>query len=397
MWAQAMKCLDDETTVMTMSVRQYHSRWYDTQALRALEASRKRGARVQRIAHLKSTLLDDRGAARPHGDDFSDPQMATVQHQDTQATSAAESPDRQLESGSPLDGPEPAPSCSRETVSPEVDRPALGAKMYEDSGGGTSARSDRHVLPRSSAAGQGVPSRQPLQQQWWLRLRSWANFGNRLAYVCCAFFIAAFVLDMSLITLVYPLSLFCYALLVQHQPRAFWQAMLMYTEAVLVAQYAFEVLAHCLCLVHPSGGQGGPTGCYGFLSDASSLQNLELIGLHMIAKRSMPLFGVYLSILIYHYNHWSLETHITAPSGRARSQAAHGVRRYSPPGHVEVTNGSTDRDADAVSSPVSVQEEEDEAEGPRRLLQFYGWMQASEAYLVEKLLTAGYWTVHLGR
>lgn len=47
---------------------------------------------------------------------------------------------------------------------------------------------------------------------------------------------AAFLADCSLLALVLPLSLFCYALVSPRPSRLYWRAMLIFTELLVVAQ-----------------------------------------------------------------------------------------------------------------------------------------------------------------
>lgn len=66
------------------------------------------------------------------------------------------------------------------------------------------------------------------------------------------------------------------------------QATLVYTEAILVAQYVFQLPVRLHC---------------GFLSPKMR-DNIELLGLHSSRLRVIPIFCVYLITLMHNYNVW---------------------------------------------------------------------------------------------
>lgn len=68
---------------------------------------------------------------------------------------------------------------------------------------------------------------------------------SNIDVVCYFFFLLAYIWDFSLLMLVYPASLFLYALLVNPGPsQHFWLAMLIYTEVNILVQYMNQVLVH---------------------------------------------------------------------------------------------------------------------------------------------------------
>lgn len=71
---------------------------------------------------------------------------------------------------------------------------------------------------------------------------------------------AAFLADCSLLALVLPLSLFCYALVSPRPSRLYWRAMLIYTELLVVAQVGLSIVG-----VLGGGGTGrrSPWRCVG--------------------------------------------------------------------------------------------------------------------------------------
>lgn len=167
--------------VAALAVRAFHRRYHDEEAARALDASRQRRQRLRRIAHLNAMLAREQGA-----------------------------------------GPVTAvPVLPQQPAGGEAGAAAAGGS------GGNTSRSPLHP-PFDLAP--------PRAAHWWLRLRSWFAFGNRLAYACCVVLVATFVTDMSALTALYPAALFGCALLAQQPPRLLWEALLVYTEALVVLQ-----------------------------------------------------------------------------------------------------------------------------------------------------------------
>jgi hypothetical protein len=96
---------------------------------------------------------------------------------------------------------------------------------------------------------------------WARRARAWAarrlGAANRhesaLAYTL---FAVAYLSDFSLLTAVFPVAAFVYALVAPRPARAFWQAALVYSEALIIASYAYQVPARLGCrLVSPETAQ----------------------------------------------------------------------------------------------------------------------------------------------
>ena len=67
---------------------------------------------------------------------------------------------------------------------------------------------------------------------------------SALAYTL---FVFAYLSDLSLLTLVLPVSAFVYALVAVRPARGYWHVVLVYCEAIIVASYAFEVPARLNC------------------------------------------------------------------------------------------------------------------------------------------------------
>ena len=77
------------------------------------------------------------------------------------------------------------------------------------------------LKPRSEANKGGG-----LNWRGWLGSLNWRRDDHE-SVVCYALFFAVFVADFSLLSLAFPLSLLCYALLAQPPSRRFWQVPLM--------------------------------------------------------------------------------------------------------------------------------------------------------------------------
>jgi hypothetical protein len=67
---------------------------------------------------------------------------------------------------------------------------------------------------------------------------------SALAYTL---FVFAYLSDLSLLTLVLPLSAFLYALVAVRPARAYWHGVLIYCEAIIVSSYAFQVPSRLDC------------------------------------------------------------------------------------------------------------------------------------------------------
>ena len=105
--------------------------------------------------------------------------------------------------------------------------------------------------------------------------------------VCYALLILAFVVDLSLLTLPFPLVVLGYAMVTKRTPReVFFQRLLLYCQLLILAQYAFAVpvSAHC----------GSPS--------QYRSHSLQLLGLHsgvasLFVENTAALLLAYLSLL----------------------------------------------------------------------------------------------------
>ena len=81
-----------------------------------------------------------------------------------------------------------------------------------------------------------------LLQLWRCVFESWS-----LLWICVLFF-AEYLSQPSLLSLLYPVSLFCFALIVSPRPpTAYWRCLLLYTCAVIAARFVFQYPVFALC------------------------------------------------------------------------------------------------------------------------------------------------------
>ena len=119
---------------------------------------------------------------------------------------------------------------------------------------------------------------------------------SALAY---ALFIFAYLSDLSLLTMVLPISACVYALVAVRPSRAYWNVVLVYCEAIIVLSYAFQVPSRLACA---------------FISPVVQ-RTAEMLGIHANAVRIIPLFLVYLATL--RHTHGLLTRH---QAGKRRIQ-----------------------------------------------------------------------------
>lgn len=198
------------------------------------------------------------------------------------------------------------------------------------------------------------------------------------SYLCYAAYVLVAVCDFSLLAMLFPVSMVAYALLAQNKARVYWRVVLVYAEAVLVAQYSYQLLGRCLCEASDSGTPGtlsmphvgihssGEWGLGSTLWPSSSLCAdspssgecvwvfgsdkalwilTTVVGLHSSVLRTAPLFCLYLVTLFHTYRLRRLEP-ILGPSrdnsggnasasgdNTSASLAGHRMRRSSEAGH----------------------------------------------------------------
>ena len=85
----------------------------------------------------------------------------------------------------------------------------------------------------SSEEGKG--KRRP---SWWTRVAGWGQHEDEESYTCYVLFVLIFVLDFSLLTMLFPVTVAAYALATQKPSQHYWQvtlsALLFFPSAVLL-------------------------------------------------------------------------------------------------------------------------------------------------------------------
>ena len=80
-----------------------------------------------------------------------------------------------------------------------------------------------------SGSGNGASddqSRVNRRRHWWTRLPGWAQHADEESYTCYVLFVLIFVLDFSLLTMLFPVTLAAYALATQKPRQRYWQVAL---------------------------------------------------------------------------------------------------------------------------------------------------------------------------
>jgi hypothetical protein len=198
-------------------------------------------------------------------------------------------------------------------------------------------------VPRKEAVGSA-----PLESRlaegkyrsgWWetwtqlcmLCYYSWCQIRGNTDIVCYFFFVLAYVWNFSILTLLFPATLFFYALLVTPGPsQYFWLAMLIYTEVNILLQYCYQIRA---------------THCDPVTSPPSWLWKLGIPGsqgTHSFVVSVLPLFLVYLATL--------MQSSIKAQDGEwmfvnERSSVFSNRRLRDPEGQTQLPRNVTVRDA----------------------------------------------------
>ncbi|MCO5611380.1 hypothetical protein L7F22_065633 [Adiantum nelumboides] len=122
-----------------------------------------------------------------------------------------------------------------------------------------------------------------------LYLFCYSEIRSNIDIVCYFFFLIAFIWEFSLLMLVYAVSLFLYALLVNPGPRQkFWLGMLIYTEANILVQYMSQVVIH-----HTE--QRAASSLKVWLERVGIPTTLEVSS---FVRSVVPLFLVYLATLV---------------------------------------------------------------------------------------------------
>ena len=94
----------------------------------------------------------------------------------------------------------------------------------------------------NSNGASGDHSRLNRRQHWWTRLPGWGQHVDEESYTCYVLFILIFVLDFSLLTMLFPVTLAAYALATQKPSQRYWQVGLL-----RLAMFSLFLACSCAC------------------------------------------------------------------------------------------------------------------------------------------------------
>lgn len=100
-----------------------------------------------------------------------------------------------------------------------------------------------------------------------------------------------------------------------------------YVQVLLILQYSYLTAARCLCIPGNSAdisGGGGSSGCVWALNtDPTATRHVfDLLGLHSTSAGVLPLFLIYLALLMYNYQLGSSSSYQPGMPGPANAAAA---------------------------------------------------------------------------
>ena len=102
----------------------------------------------------------------------------------------------------------------------------------------------------SGNGASGDQSRVNRCRHWWTRLPGWAQHADEESYTCYVLFVLIFVLDFSLLTMLFPVTLAAYALATQKPRQRYWQVALfafaMFSLVVVFPPFACFAFACCV-------------------------------------------------------------------------------------------------------------------------------------------------------
>ncbi|KAK9858804.1 hypothetical protein WJX84_000839, partial [Apatococcus fuscideae] len=249
--ARAVQCMQDELAEEAQQLKERQQQDRQGQLEAVMEASFLRTQREKRVQHLKE------GISRTNGAIGVDPSLLEIGQG----------------GGSPVAGR----SCDH--AGPAAHLLQVQASHTKSSGPNLRGQAGAQL----TSEGRQVRHKEP----WWWSwtARTWRR-SDTDSYLCYILFVVVFFTDYSLIAVVYHASLFVYAILAQQPSALYWQAILLYTEGVLIAQYVFLIPTRLEC---------------NFLTEPVQ-HALEAVGIHGSAVRCIPIFAVYLAVLVHTFN-----------------------------------------------------------------------------------------------
>ena len=187
---------------------------------------------------------------------------------------------------------------------PEADSPAK-----EDSGQNQTDTVDLEKTPEKdeSKVGEESPGKITVEDTedesspdvliatFWQKL----FFPNRIDShnIFCYFFMCIFFIsEFSFMSMVYPVLIFYYALLVKSPSKTFWKFALAGIEFWLLAQYIWQIP------IYNSGISPDDNSICVWVAETTLLSSVKIIGLHESATRCFPGFLLYLSCLFHFFS-----------------------------------------------------------------------------------------------
>ena len=119
-----------------------------------------------------------------------------------------------------------------------------------------------------------------------------ADNHNFFCYFCMLVF---FVSEFSVASLILPLVLFSYALLVLSPPKSFWKLILTCMEFWLLFQYVWQVP------IYNAAVSADSISLCKWVTETAMEESVHFFGLHESASRCLPGFLVYLSCLFHYF------------------------------------------------------------------------------------------------
>ena len=107
----------------------------------------------------------------------------------------------------------------------DPDLGSLVAEEEERGAGSTGSQQDAALAPAQGTSpdarqGRGQARNRP---NWWVWAAGWIQRADEESWLCYVLFVLLFILDFSLLTMLFPVSLAAYALATQKPSQRYWQ------------------------------------------------------------------------------------------------------------------------------------------------------------------------------
>lgn len=157
----------------------------------------------------------------------------------------------------------------------------------------------------------GIPP-ELLMTSFWQKLfvPNRTDSHNFFCYFCMVLF---FISEFSILSMVFPVLIYYYSLLVKSPSKNFWKAALTLMEFWLLIQYIWQIP------IYNSGISSDNVSICLWVSEKASMKSLQVVGLHESASRCLPGFLLYLSCLFHFF---SLESKLDDEGSDSWSESA---------------------------------------------------------------------------